>query len=80
MSTPDFSIHEAPGAADERIITVYGELDRETAPALGEAIDRTLDADGGVEIDLRACGFVDSTGIAILVRGALRLRRGDGSW
>ncbi len=69
-NTGDFSVHAAPGAGDEPVITVYGELDRETAPELGGAIDRASPP----LVVSRACGFVDSTGIAILVRGALRLR------
>ena len=34
---------------------------------------RPLESDGEIELDLRACGFVDSMGIAILVNAARRL-------
>jgi anti-anti-sigma factor len=56
------------------IVTVFGELDVATAPRLRAALEEALAADGEVEIDLRGCGFVDSSGIATLVWGAMQLK------
>lgn len=52
-----------------QIIAVRGELDLSTAPALEGPLDAAL-TDGGasVLIDLSACEFIDSTGIALIVR------------
>jgi anti-anti-sigma factor len=66
-----------------RVIAVRGELDLSTAAdleaPLGEAI---ASGDASVLIDLSECEFIDSTGIALIVRAWQRLDRGaegDGS-
>jgi anti-sigma B factor antagonist len=63
----------AEGAA--AIVTVVGEVDVYSAPALGDRIDALL-ADGRrwVVIDLDRVDFIDSTGIGVLVAGLNRLR------
>jgi anti-anti-sigma factor len=56
-------------------IAVEGELDLSVAGQLQEAIDRT-----GTEtalIDMSRCTFIDSTGIAVILR-ANQLRDGEG--
>ena len=53
--------------------TVLGELDVASAGELKAALARPLESDDEIELDLRACGFVDSMGIAILVNAARRL-------
>ena len=73
----DFSIHVAPGPHGGTDVAVFGELDLATAGAVEAALDETIEGDGPVAIDLRACGFVDSRGIAVLVKAALRLRDQD---
>lgn len=62
-----------------RIVAVRGELDLSTAPDLQGPLDAALD-DGraSVLIDLSECEFIDSTGIALIVRAWQRLG-GDGS-
>lgn len=52
-----------------RVITVRGELDLSTAPELENPLQAALQ--GGetpVLIDLSECEFIDSTGIALIVR------------
>lgn len=71
--TPDFAVHVAPSPQGGTEVAVFGELDLATASAVKDALDRAIDADGQVVIDLRACGFVDSQGIAVLIKAALRL-------
>jgi anti-anti-sigma factor len=60
-----------------RTISVRGELDLSTAPELQGPLDQTLEDDGGsVLIDLSDCEFIDSTGIALIVRAWQRLNNG----
>jgi anti-sigma B factor antagonist len=50
-------------------IAVRGELDMSTAPKLEAEIDRILaDESVAVMLDLSECEFIDSTGIALIVR------------
>lgn len=56
------------------VLSVSGELDLGTAPQLEQPLEAALAGDGdGVLIDLSACEFIDSTGIALLVRAWQRL-------
>jgi anti-anti-sigma factor len=59
-------------------VSVRGELDLSTAPELEGPLDEVIAGDGGsVLIDLSSCEFIDSTGIALIVRAWQRLD-GDG--
>lgn len=61
-----------------RVIAVRGELDLSTAPDLEGPLDAAVNDNGGsVLIDLGECEFIDSTGIALIVRGWQKLA-GDG--
>lgn len=61
-----------------RTIGVRGELDLSTAPDLEEPLEQTLESDeGSVLIDLTQCEFIDSTGIALIVRAWQRLESGE---
>lgn len=60
-----------------RTISVRGELDLSTAPDLEGPLGQALDGDeGSVLIDLSQCEFIDSTGIALIVRAWQRLDSG----
>jgi anti-anti-sigma factor len=60
-----------------RTISVRGELDLSTAPDLERPLGQALDSDeGSVLIDLSECEFIDSTGIALIVRAWQRLDSG----
>ena len=62
-----------------RVIAVRGELDLSTAPDLEGPLDAAVDGNGSaVLIDLAECEFIDSTGIALIVRGWQKLE-GNGS-
>lgn len=62
-----------------RTISVRGELDLSTAPELEGPLEAALDGgEGSVLIDLSQCEFIDSTGIALIVRAWQRLD-GDGN-
>jgi anti-anti-sigma factor len=52
-----------------QIIAVRGELDLNTAPELERSLEAALGANGSaLVIDLSGCEFIDSTGIAMIVR------------
>jgi anti-anti-sigma factor len=62
-----------------RVIAIRGELDLSTAPGLEEPLNAAVDGGrGAVLIDLSACEFIDSTGIALIVRAWQQLD-GDGN-
>jgi anti-sigma B factor antagonist len=69
-------------ALDGGILTfaVRGELDLNTAPELDGPLEEALaDADDlSVLIDLSGCEFIDSTGIALIVRAWQRVDREAG--
>ena len=61
-----------------RAISVRGELDLSTAPELEGPLEETLESgEGSVLIDLSQCEFIDSTGIALIVRAWQRLNSGE---
>jgi anti-sigma B factor antagonist len=63
-----------------RALTVCGELDMNTAPDLEGLLDQAA-ADPGatVMLDLTKCEFIDSTGIALIVRSWQRIDRNAGA-
>ena len=68
MLEVEAGIAQAPGTL---VIAVGGELDLSVAGRLGEAIECCSGAKQ-ILIDLEACDFIDSTGIAVIVRAHLR--------
>jgi anti-anti-sigma factor len=58
--------HHAPGIA---VVTVHGEHDLSTEPALTRALEEAA-AHSNVLVDLSECEFIDSTVIAALLRVA----------
>jgi anti-sigma B factor antagonist len=70
----DFAVHTAPLPAGGTEIAVFGELDFTTAAQVREVLEQVLGGDGEVVVDLRACAFIDSSGLAALAGAALRLK------
>lgn len=71
-----FQLTEVPSVDGDRELRVEGELDLAVADQLQDALD-------GIEakrvlIDLAACDFIDSTGIAVIVRADQRARKNGG--
>jgi anti-sigma B factor antagonist len=57
-----------------RVFTVRGELDLDTAPKLEQPLEGALsDGADSIIIDLSECEFIDSTGIALIVRAWQRV-------
>ncbi|MGI8426126.1 MAG: STAS domain-containing protein [Actinomycetota bacterium] len=66
-------------AGDWTVIDIWGEVDVNTAPRLKEAIVATVARDKTmVALNLAGVGFLDSTGLAVLVGGAKRARQANG--
>ena len=62
-----------------RVVSVRGELDLGTAPELEGPLEEAVGANEPLLIDLSECEFIDSTGIAMIVRAWQRLGDGTGS-
>ena len=68
MSPTPFRVGNAREAGT-LVILVEGELDMNTAPQLERELERPLGtSDDPLLIDLSSCEFIDSTGIALIVR------------
>ncbi len=74
----EFSVTEAADSDVATIVSVTGEVDILTAPQLGVVLNRLLAEDRSVIIDLSAVTFLDSSGLAVLLR-ANQASRGAGS-
>jgi anti-anti-sigma factor len=60
-----------------RVVAVRGELDLSTASDLERPLEDAISSgDASVLIDLSECEFIDSTGIALIVRAWQRLDHG----
>lgn len=78
MTPAPFSVSAEKLEGGIHAFRVQGELDMNTAPELEQALDEALSADGpSIMLDLSKCEFIDSTGIALIVRSWQRLD-GDG--
>jgi anti-sigma B factor antagonist len=72
----DLAIDVAP-AGPAQVIRLRGDLDFDGVPKLEQAFDELeRAAPDRVVIDLDECDFIDSTGLATILHGADRLRRG----
>jgi anti-anti-sigma factor len=61
-------------------LAIHGEVDVATAPTLTARLEETiLDSEGAVVLDLSDVGFLDSSGIAALLRARGVLGRADRS-
>ena len=60
------------------VLAVAGELDLSVADELVSAIERVAKPSDSLCLDLGACGFVDSTGLKVLVQTARRFRAAGG--
>jgi anti-sigma B factor antagonist len=58
------------------VLTVAGELDMAAAPLLSEKLNELIrSGSGDVIVDLERVGFIDSTGLAVLLNALRRLTR-----
>lgn len=68
-------VRAAQGAT---VVTVSGELDLASSPALEERLDEVFNSDSELVIlDLRELDFMDSTGLSVLIKAHLSAEQGD---
>lgn len=77
MSPGSFEASTVELAGGVRVVAVRGELDLSTAPELEGPLAEAIGAAEPLLIDLSECEFIDSTGIAMIVRAWQQL--GDGA-
>ena len=76
MSPVPFEVDSEQLEDGIRAFTVRGELDMNTAPELEEKLEGALaEPASKIVLDLCECEFIDSTGIALVVRSWQRLDR-----
>jgi len=69
----DIGLERAQGHV---VITVAGEVDLATAPELAAALDEVGADDGPIVVDLTEVGFLDSSGLNVLLQARERLGGG----
>jgi len=67
----DFNV-EISGDDRATVLTVTGELDLATSPALEAQLERASSGPDLVILDLRGVSFMDSTGLSLLVKAQRR--------
>jgi anti-anti-sigma factor len=65
---PTFTLREKDLDSDCREIALEGELDLAVADRLSEGIERAAAERDRIVIGLERCTFIDSTGIAVIVK------------
>ena len=79
MSPVPFEVESEELEGGIRALTVRGELDMNTAPELERELESALsDRNASIMLDLCECEFIDSTGIALIVRAWQQLDRNAG--
>ena len=77
---PRFSLDLTVPAESDAVVTVVGELDMLTAPALEVVLDRSIDQGARqLVVDLDDVSFIDSAGIRVILCASARLRETEGS-
>jgi anti-sigma B factor antagonist len=73
LTPAPFKVHSEQQAG-ATVILVEGELDMNTAPQFERELEAALSGDdSALLIDLSRCEFIDSTGIALIVKAWQRL-------
>lgn len=78
MEPVPFEVESEKLEGGVRAVAVRGELDLSTAPELDRVLEEAVAAEASILLDLSACDFIDSTGIALIVRVWQRLGKQDG--
>jgi anti-sigma B factor antagonist len=75
MTVLDFSVNTAALGGDSFIVTLTGEVDLHTAPALEQALEGVVALGGtAVALDLAEVSFIDSTVLGVLLGCRERLK------
>lgn len=73
-----FSIAEREIRPGCRGISIEGELDLAVADQLQRVLDTAAQEVGRIVVELQDCEFIDSTGIAVLIRAHVELEKRGG--
>ena len=60
---------EVVADGDGQVVRVEGDVDLQTSPDLWQSIQQAFGRGASVRVDLRAVDYIDSSGVAILVKG-----------
>jgi anti-sigma B factor antagonist len=79
FAEPEFQLTDEPLDEHTHVIAISGEIHVSTAPAFARGLDAAL-AHGAtnVVVDLDAVGFIDSTGLSVLLNGLRGVNRRHG--
>jgi anti-sigma B factor antagonist len=73
-------VHEEQLEGGALMLAIEGELDLATAPKVREPLERAIEAGTKhVIVDMLSCGFIDSTGLGVLLHAAKRLEESGGA-
>lgn len=79
MTSNPFDVRSEELDGGIRALTISGELDLSTAPDLERQLEQAMaDPQASIMLDLGNCEFIDSTGIALIVRAWQRIDRNEG--
>lgn len=79
MTSTPFDVRSEELDGGIRALTISGELDLSTAPDLERQLEQAMgDPQASIMLDLGNCEFIDSTGIALIVRAWQRIDRNEG--
>ena len=77
-------LESVPDPDGRLVLRIGGELDLDSVPGVEAGVDRLLDRHPGapVTVDLTELAFLDSSGVAVLIRianvaGSVRIRRAN---
>jgi anti-sigma B factor antagonist len=77
---PRFTVVEEDLGDRTRIISAAGEIHVSTAPELAERLDGAIAAGRTrIVLDFTEVGFIDSTGLSVLLNGLRQVGREDGA-
>jgi anti-anti-sigma factor len=80
VSSTPFEVTSEELEGGIRLCAVRGELDMNTAPDLERQLEQAMaDPEASILLDLTECEFIDSTGIALIVRSWQRIDREAGA-
>lgn len=80
MTTAPFEVSSKKLKDGVRLLAIRGELDLNSAPGLEGALDKALSSGRpAILIDLSDCEFIDSTGLALIVRAWQQVDGGNGN-
>jgi anti-sigma B factor antagonist len=79
FSAPKFEMREHVVDAQTQVISVSGEIHVSTVPEFARRLNQAIE--GGktrVILDMAGVGFIDSTGLSVLLNGLRRVNRAHG--